>query len=82
MVGGAIALIALETLTRGKGPEQGGKLLTWISQGIRKALLSKDVAAIPTAKKAPPGKAPAAKPKPGQISTGPLGLGTNPPVSV
>jgi hypothetical protein len=63
---GVLTLIIIQALGTSKGPEQGGKLLVWLSKGVEHALSPK-VAAIPTAKKAPPGKkAPAAKP--GEIS--------------
>jgi len=77
LIGGALTLIALQAFISGKGPEQGGKLLTWAANGLR-AVMSSEVAAIPQAKAATPAKQ--AKPaKPGTIA-GPLGLGSNPPV--
>ena len=56
---GVLTLIALQALGSGSGPDKGGQLLVWLSQGLSRAL-SPDVAAIPTAKGA--AKKPAASP--------------------
>lgn len=74
---GALTLIALQAFISGKGPEQGGKLLTWAADGLR-SIMSSEVGAIPQVKPAAPAKQ-AAPAKPGTIS-GPLGLGPNPSV--
>lgn len=73
MVAGALTLIALQVLGSGKGPEQGGQLLVWLSKGLQ-AALSPSVAAIPTTKTGKPGK-PAPPAKAGEIN-----LPRNPPV--
>lgn len=59
ILAGALTLIALQVFSTGKGPDAAGKLIGWVNTGITKAL-SPDVAAIPTARKAPPAKTPAA----------------------
>jgi hypothetical protein len=69
IVAGVLTLIALQALTSNdKATANSGKLLVWLSAGLRHAL-SPDVAAIPTRK--PPAKASTSKPstaKPGEIS--------------
>ena len=61
IVAGVLTLIALQALGSGRGPDQGGKLLVWLSQGVERALSPK-VAAIPTVRKAPGKASPQAKP--------------------
>lgn len=73
---GILTLIMLQALGTGKGPEQGGKLLVWFTEGLQHAL-SPGVAAIPTRK--PPKKAPAAKPAPSTSSAPPLAGGISLP---
>lgn len=66
VLAGAFGLIALQVLATSKGSEQSGKLLTWVVEGLHKAL-SPEVAAIPYVAKAPPAKA--AKPAPSTPGT-------------
>lgn len=71
---GVLTLIVLQVFSSSGGPEAGGKLLGWVNTGLQKAL-SPNVAAIPTAKKAPPAKA-----APSTGSTGGIDLPRNPSV--
>ncbi|WP_420118975.1 hypothetical protein [Micromonospora sp.] len=48
-----MTLIALEVLGSGKGPEQGGKLLVWLTGGVRRAF-DPEVAGIPRVGKPTP----------------------------
>lgn len=73
IIAGALTLIVMQAFGSGKGPDQAGKLVQWINVGLKKAI-SPDVAAIPTAKTAPPAKTSTAP------STGGIDLPRNPPV--
>lgn len=64
---GVLTLIVIQAFGSGQGPEQGSALMGWIASGVNRAL-NPSIAAIPTAAKAPPGKAPAAKPNPNEVS--------------
>lgn len=65
LVGGVLTLIALQVFSSGKGPDAGGKLVTWINVGLQKAI-SPEVALIPNRK--PPAKTSPTAPTPGGIS--------------
>lgn len=75
VLAGVLTLIALQVLGSGNGPAAGGAFAVWLSKGLEKAL-SPEVAAIPTAKKAPPAKSSSSS-----GSTGGIALPRNPSVS-
>lgn len=54
---GSLALIALQVLVSGQGPDRAAGLLGWTSKALEKAL-SPDVAAIPQTKTATANAAP------------------------
>lgn len=75
---GVLTLVVLQVFLSGRGPEAGGQLLGWVNTGLQKALSPK-VAAIPYVK--PPASAKPSTPKKDEWKEGPIGLGTNPPVT-
>jgi hypothetical protein len=77
---GALSLIALQVFLSSKGPDAGGRLLTWSTSALDK-MLSPKVAAVPYVARRKPPAAPAKPPSADDWRTGPIGLPTNPPVT-
>ncbi|RGC65008.1 hypothetical protein C5N14_30930 [Micromonospora sp. MW-13] len=77
---GALTLVAMQVLGTARGAQQGGKLLVWLTGGIRRALAA-DVPAIPRVGKATAGSSGKSKSKSNDTEIGGV-LPRNPPVQV